>query len=290
MKVVACPHCGRQWDVSRHRVGERLRCECASVIEVPRLRSFAPDVHHCQACGASRPPGGAACAYCGAVPALDAASLTLVCPVCFRRTPGGSKFCCSCGTAITPARLGPRSTALACPRCVGPTLVHRPVGSFAAAECPGCSGLWVGATTFEDLVQRRAARAGTARRTVADGRQRSTLDSSQTTVVYLKCPVCKTHMHRWNYRRVSGVLIDECRAHGVWLDRDELGRIADHVSTRGGGTRRAVPATPRARSPRAVPPSAKRLPTSRPPSGGPAPTRDRTVLDTILRLVQEMVR
>ena len=33
--------------------------------------------------------------------------------------------------------------------------------------------------------------------------------------------------------RASGVIIDECRAHGVWLDCDELGRIGAYLASGG---------------------------------------------------------
>ena len=29
-------------------------------------------------------------------------------------------------------------------------------------------------------------------------------------------------MNRINFAKASGVVVDECRAHGVWLDNDEL--------------------------------------------------------------------
>ena len=40
-------------------------------------------------------------------------------------------------------------------------------------------------------------------------------------------------MNRFNFAKASGVVVDECRAHGVWLDNDELAKIAAYVSTGG---------------------------------------------------------
>jgi Zn-finger nucleic acid-binding protein len=51
--------------------------------------------------------------------------------------------------------------------------------------------------------------------------------------MYMKCPVCGTHMHRRNFMRASGVIMDECRKDGVWLDCDELGKIGDYISSGG---------------------------------------------------------
>jgi Zn-finger nucleic acid-binding protein len=39
------------------------------------------------------------------------------------------------------------------------------------------------------------------------------------------------------FSRRSGIIIDICRAHGVWFDRDELRRIVDFI--RAGGLARA---------------------------------------------------
>lgn len=44
---------------------------------------------------------------------------------------------------------------------------------------------------------------------------------------YLSCPVCKEIMNSVNFGRRSGVLIDVCRPHGIWLDGGELRRISE---------------------------------------------------------------
>jgi Zn-finger nucleic acid-binding protein len=40
-------------------------------------------------------------------------------------------------------------------------------------------------------------------------------------------------MNRINFARCSGVVVDVCRGHGTWFDRDELSRIVEFI--RGGG-------------------------------------------------------
>ncbi len=52
-------------------------------------------------------------------------------------------------------------------------------------------------------------------------------------MMYMKCPACGIHMHRRNFMRASGVIIDECRKDGVWLDCDELGKLGDYISSGG---------------------------------------------------------
>jgi Zn-finger nucleic acid-binding protein len=234
MRLIACQECKRQWDVTHYRVGQKLRCVCNFVMEVPPLRSYTPDVHHCQSCGASRAPGNTPCQYCGALPVWDSADLTLVCPLCLRRTPKDSKFCASCGEALNPGRLDTTTGQLACPRCRSLKLVNRKIGQFMVDECPACSGMWVGAKAFTGIVRQQAKRAKEEYQG-GDGTHpaRAKLDHSQTTVEYLKCPACGEQMNRRNFMHASGVIIDECRTDGVWLDCDELGKIGAYVASGG---------------------------------------------------------
>jgi hypothetical protein len=44
-------------------------------------------------------------------------------------------------------------------------------------------------------------------------------------------------MNRVNFARCSGVIVDVCRLHGTWFDRDELRHIVEFI--RGGGLDKA---------------------------------------------------
>lgn len=55
--------------------------------------------------------------------------------------------------------------------------------------------------------------------------------------MYLACIRCSDRMTRRNFGGSSGVLIDVCKDHGVWLDHTELERILEYV--RSGGLARA---------------------------------------------------
>ena len=52
-------------------------------------------------------------------------------------------------------------------------------------------------------------------------------------VRYVRCPVCRQLMNRTNFARMSGVIVDTCRFHGIWFDADELGKVMDFIA-RGG--------------------------------------------------------
>ncbi len=52
-------------------------------------------------------------------------------------------------------------------------------------------------------------------------------------VRYVPCPECEQLMNRINFARCSGVVVDVCRGHGTWFDREELSSIVEFI--RGGG-------------------------------------------------------
>lgn len=53
------------------------------------------------------------------------------------------------------------------------------------------------------------------------------------TVRYVACPECGKLMNRVNFARHSGVVVDICKRHGTWFDKDELGRILDFIASGG---------------------------------------------------------
>jgi len=52
-------------------------------------------------------------------------------------------------------------------------------------------------------------------------------------VTYIACPECNNIMNRKIFAQISGIIVDECKAHGTWLDRSELQRILVFVRERG---------------------------------------------------------
>jgi Zn-finger nucleic acid-binding protein len=56
-------------------------------------------------------------------------------------------------------------------------------------------------------------------------------------VRYSPCPACAKIMNRVNFARSSGIVLDICKAHGVWLDADELRRVLEFL--RAGGLQQA---------------------------------------------------
>ena len=46
-------------------------------------------------------------------------------------------------------------------------------------------------------------------------------------VAYIKCPVCRTLMDRVNFGYRSGVVSNQCRKHGIWLDNGEITHLIE---------------------------------------------------------------
>jgi len=52
-------------------------------------------------------------------------------------------------------------------------------------------------------------------------------------VQYVPCPRCQRLMNRKNFAQGSGIVLDVCAKHGIWLDRGELVRLLGFVEKGG---------------------------------------------------------
>jgi Zn-finger nucleic acid-binding protein len=109
--------------------------------------------------------------------------------------------------------------------------VRRLIGSTRLEECSRCGGTWLDSQTFASVVGERDEQAALA--TALPGPSGAPRPSRESTVRYVQCPQCARLMNRENFGRRSGVVIDVCRAHGVWCDGGELGDVVAFVM-RGG--------------------------------------------------------
>lgn len=143
----------------------------------------------------------------------------------------GSRHCPRCGTAAAEVAAAPLSI-LKCPNCKH-DMVPIKLGGSALRECESCGGLWVEVAAFEKLCadrEHQAAVLGLA--SPVAGRQVDPA-AEEIKVRYVPCPQCSQLMNRINFARCSGVIVDVCRGHGTWFDRDELREIIEFI--RAGG-------------------------------------------------------
>jgi len=111
--------------------------------------------------------------------------------------------------------------SLNCPRCqtgLNPGLPH-------TALCPDCHGLWVDRGALTDLVRQdlEVLEASPLAPTLHDDH----LQISRAPL--LNCPVCSNPLIRHIYCADSGIEVDRCRDHGVWLDDGELAQAIDFI-------------------------------------------------------------
>lgn len=229
-KLLSCPSCHRQFDATRFAVGSRFRCRCGVTIDVPELASRDAAVVRCASCGAPREEGAQACGYCGSDFTIHEQDLETICPSCLARISNAARFCHHCGTSIAPEDVAGDPTDRVCPACGdGRRLNSRALGTTGSTvlECGVCAGLWLGADVFralEDRVRKVAAPTPdpAALRTEVKARARAPRGAGP---VYRPCPTCGQRMNRVNFERVSGILIDRCRDHGIWFDATELDAV-----------------------------------------------------------------
>jgi Zn-finger nucleic acid-binding protein len=108
------------------------------------------------------------------------------------------------------------------------------VGATELRECPRCEGLWADAAALQHIVTDREQQAAVLGVAAPLPEPRSV---PLEKIRYLPCPVCKKLMHRVNFAKCSNVIVDVCKAHGTWFDKNELRRIIEFI--RAGGFERA---------------------------------------------------
>ena len=238
MRLVACPSCHVQYDVT-DRAETRFACACGQTVENRLPTAVDAEVRRCAACGAPLPRDAEDCEYCHAAIERDPLRLGLICPECYARNGEAARFCAACGVPFRPQPLPSPEPELTCVDCATP-LVVRGVADVRVHECGRCGGLWAPGNRLDRLVERvleaRSGAPGADPPPHANPRERGGNPAAES-IRYRRCPVCTAFMARRNWQRVSGVIVDRCPEHGTWLDADELERIAGFVVS--GGLERA---------------------------------------------------
>lgn len=162
------------------------------------------------------------------------------CANCSAPLPDGSIRCDYCGSRndidlkgvhyYTTHELESKRT---CPRCgIGLRTIDLKVnGTFLIERCDECLGLFFDPNELEAVLE--------ATVTNVFAIDRSRLDSINSTksgdygITYIKCPVCRNFMNRVNFGTKSGVIVDRCKEHGVWLDGGELRHLCEWMKAGG---------------------------------------------------------
>lgn len=181
----------------------------------------------CSSCGGSLKVGVRACPYCHCTLA------TQRCGQCFAWNLASARHCQQCGQGLE--ELGSASGRAAggkCPRCCTTSLAARVYAELDVDECDKCGGLFIEEAMLNRLIDTRE-NARNALHLALPKRDRR----REPEVRYLQCPACEKHMNRQVFGKVSGVIVDTCKLHGIWFDPGELGDVIEFVEK--GGMSRA---------------------------------------------------
>jgi Zn-finger nucleic acid-binding protein len=105
------------------------------------------------------------------------------------------------------------------------------IGTAPVRECSRCEGLWLDTTVFQLICADREHQSMVLGDALSTGHSAPIAHEAQ--VRYIPCPHCQQLMNRINFANCSRVVVDVCKAHGTWFDRDELRQIVEFI--RGGG-------------------------------------------------------
>lgn len=176
---------------------------------------------HCRSCGAAVGENDLRCPYCNSQLA------TVACPRCLAMVSVHASHCSRCGAEIR--RAPDRQGDLPCPECRS-GLFHASVGEAHLDQCHACGGVWVPQSDFEKLAADREERGQVLGALPGGGDQ---VPVAVAAVRYRPCPACGKLMNRINYARLSGIIVDVCKEHGLWFDRDELMGVLRFIESGG---------------------------------------------------------
>ncbi len=164
---------------------------------------------NCKNCGAALPPDSIICTYCNTRVDIDLGDVNRY-------------------TIETP------ESERICPRCNIPlqTIDINFGDKFLIERCSSCMGLFFDLNELETLVDKSVANVYQIDYSRL-GEIHQLKRHSDYPVTYIKCPVCRKLMNRLNFGFHSGVIIDKCKDHGIWLDGGELRQILEW--TKAGG-------------------------------------------------------
>lgn len=125
-------------------------------------------------------------------------------------------------------------SARTCPRC---TISLRTIdlkinGRFLIERCDECLGLFFDPGELEALLEATVSNVFDINRSKLDAINKH-MNPAADPVSYIKCPVCSKLMNRVNFGTKSGVIVDRCRDHGVWLDGGELRHLFEWMKAGG---------------------------------------------------------
>lgn len=158
-----------------------------------------------------------------------------LCQHCSAPLPANTNKCIYCGVRNDVDLHARRSYDIVqqqserlCPHCEKPlqTIDLHLDGAFLIERCEDCFGLFFDPGQVETLLESSVSHVFEINLEHLDNINKDRFQGNKP-VKYVKCPVCHILMNRNAYGYRSGVIIDRCRNHGVWLDSGEITHLME---------------------------------------------------------------
>ncbi len=188
-------------------------------------------------CGGLVREAARSCPYCRSPVA------TLRCGGCYYMNIPEARHCSACGIELGLEPVPAQSGSLPCPICSQKTMDAFSCEDGVMYDCSGCGGQYLPMDVLRTMIARHEHTPSLGERRFS---ARNPLTSGK--VSYRACPECRELMLRRNYGRSSGVILDNCVAHGTWFDVGELAAILEFVAGGGLAKQAALEAAERQRT------------------------------------------
>jgi len=111
-----------------------------------------------------------------------------------------------------------------CPRCQKESLKNVSYENVPVDQCQTCHGIWLDTHEIQEILAQREVKFSTHQ--LQDAAARAQVGISDTEKKSIEaCPKCSKPMTPMNFSYNSGVVVDICSTHGMWLDHGEIGRL-----------------------------------------------------------------
>lgn len=157
------------------------------------------------------------------------------CASCGGALTGAMTFCPFCGVRqeidlrqIHFRELSDPLKKLPCPECATPMGVIEidTLPPLHIERCPKGHGLFFNPGELEAVLNHKTEAAVRYDAGMID-QINADFGHRDHEIIYRKCPFCAERMSHLNFGGRSGVILDKCGTHGVWLDAGELRRLAE---------------------------------------------------------------
>jgi len=124
--------------------------------------------------------------------------------------------------------LSSRVSSRSCPHCSKPlqTIELQLNGTIQIDRCSDCFGLFFDAGKIELVLEQAVSDVYDINVRQLDNINSDRFQTDKP-VKYIKCPECQHFMLRRVFGYRSGVIIDQCKSHGIWLDSGEITHLLE---------------------------------------------------------------